>query len=85
MILQFLHHVVLFSITRAWELCNHDNERVLAAQHGFEVEELRTYYKSSYFSFFFTLYLVWRSLIILFEQVNSEQAAETFCMKLRRI
>ncbi|MCX7087142.1 MAG: methyltransferase domain-containing protein [Methylococcales bacterium] len=65
--------------------CTPRDFRQLAAQYGFEVEEVRTYYKSSYFSFFFPLYLVWRLWIVLFEKVNSEQAAETFCMALRRI
>lgn len=65
--------------------CTPRDFRLLAAQHGFEIQETRTYYKSSYFSFFFPLYLVWRLWILLFEKVNSEQSAETFCMKLRRI
>jgi SAM-dependent methyltransferase len=65
--------------------CTPRDFRLLAVQHGFEVEEIRTYYKSSYFTFFFPLYLVWRLWILLFEKVNSEQSAETFCMKLRRI
>lgn len=65
--------------------CTPHDFRLLAAQHGFAVEEIRTYYKSTYFSFFFPLYLVWRLWIFLFEKVNSEQSAETFCMKLRRI
>lgn len=65
--------------------CTPRDFRILASQYGFEVEEIRTYYKSSYFSFFFPLYLVWRLWIVLFEKLDHEQAAETFCMKLRRI
>jgi trans-aconitate methyltransferase len=65
--------------------CTPGDFRMLAAEHGFEVDEIRTYYKSSYFSFFFPIYLVWRLWIFLFEKMNSEQSAETFCMKLRRI
>lgn len=65
--------------------CTPSDFRLLAAKHGFTVEEVRTYYVSSYFGFFFPLYLFWRIWILLFEKINSEQAAETFYMKLRRI
>jgi SAM-dependent methyltransferase len=65
--------------------CTPRDFRLLAAQHGFEVEEIHPYYVSKYLSFFFPLYLFWRLWILLFEKINREQAAETFCMKLRRI
>lgn len=65
--------------------CTPRDFRLLAAKHGFEVEELHTYYVSSYFSFFFPLYLLWRVWVLMFEKIDSEQAAETFSMKLRRI
>jgi len=68
-----------------YNLCTPRDFRALAAKHGFVVEEIRTYYKSSYFTFFFPLYLVWRAWILLFESMSGEQAAETFCMKLRRV
>jgi SAM-dependent methyltransferase len=65
--------------------CTPRDFRLLAAQYGFEVEEIYTYYQSSYFSFCFPLYLFWRLWVVLFEKMNGEQAAETFSMKLRRI
>lgn len=65
--------------------CTPHDFRLLAAQYGFVVEEIRTYYKSSYFSFFFPLYMIWRLWIFLFEKVNSEQSSETFYLKLKRI
>lgn len=68
-----------------YDRCTPQDFRLLAAKYGFEVEEIHTYYKSTYFAFFFPLYLVWRVWILLFDKFNSEQAAETFCMKLRRI
>jgi hypothetical protein len=39
---------------------------------------------SSYFSFFFPLYLVWRFWITIFVFLRKEQAAETFSMVLRK-
>lgn len=65
--------------------CTPRDFRLLAAKHGFVVEELLTYYSSGYFSFFFPLYFLWRLWILFFEKLNSEQAAETFIIKLRRI
>jgi hypothetical protein len=44
----------------------------------------RLYYTSSYFSFFFPLYFVWRIWIIVFRAVAATQSAETFSMTLRK-
>jgi 2-polyprenyl-6-hydroxyphenyl methylase/3-demethylubiquinone-9 3-methyltransferase len=66
-----------------YNLCTPGDFRRLARLKGFEVEEIRTYYLSSYFSIFFPIYLLWRFWILLFEKIDSEQSAETFCIKLR--
>ena len=64
--------------------CTPRDLRVIAAAHGLEVELLKLYYRSSYFSFFAPLYVVWRIYQVLFRLVAGEQAAETFAMVLRR-
>jgi 2-polyprenyl-6-hydroxyphenyl methylase/3-demethylubiquinone-9 3-methyltransferase len=65
--------------------CTPGDFRLLAVQHGFVVEDVRTYYISTYFTFFFPLHLLWRLWMLAFEKVCGEQAAETFCMRLRRV
>jgi 2-polyprenyl-6-hydroxyphenyl methylase/3-demethylubiquinone-9 3-methyltransferase len=56
----------------------------MASTHSFTVEEARYFYKSSYFSFFFPFYFVWRIWVVLFRTLRKEQAAETFSMVLER-
>lgn len=51
---------------------------------GLDLEEARFYYISSYFSFFFPLYALWRAWILMFFLVDREASAETFSMILRR-
>lgn len=65
--------------------CTPRDFKRLAAQYGFEVEETRTYYTSSYFAFFSPIHFIWRLWILSFERICGMQAAETFCMRLRRI
>ena len=52
---------------------------------GFEVVEERHYYISSYFSFFFPLYLFWRLYLLLFYLISKERAAETFGLVLKKV
>jgi len=52
---------------------------------GFEVVEERQYYISSYFSFFFPLYLLWRLYLLLFYLISKEQAAETFGLVFKKV
>lgn len=54
----------------------------MAKDNGLAVAESRYYYISSYFSFLFPIYLVWRIWIILFKSIAGHQAAETFSMVL---
>lgn len=54
----------------------------LAKLNNLEEMEARYYYISSYFSFLFPLYMVWRIWICLFRLIRGHQAAETFSMAL---
>lgn len=52
----------------------------ISSENSLNLVESRYYYISSYFQFFFPLYLLWRLWIITFRFISKEQAAETFCM-----
>jgi lipopolysaccharide/colanic/teichoic acid biosynthesis glycosyltransferase/SAM-dependent methyltransferase len=56
-----------------------DFRRVIAGQ-GLKIEELRPYYISSYFSYFFPVYVLWRVWILAYRAVAREQGAETFVL-----
>lgn len=58
--------------------------QVLAHEHDFDVVEQRSFFISSYFSFFFPLYLIWRIWVLLFFLIKKDDAAETFMMILRK-
>lgn len=62
--------------------CTPKDFRNLAQENDFEIIEERHYYVSSYFSFFFPLYMLWRSWILGFHLIAGAQAAETFSMAL---
>lgn len=62
----------------------HDIKHIVRSL-GFEVVEERHYYISSYFSFFFPLYFLWRVYLFLFYLIAREQAAETFGFVLRKV
>jgi len=65
-----------------YEKCTPMDFRELASSNTFCIIEERFYFVSSYFSFFFPAYLVWRLWILLFQCLKKEQAAETFSMVL---
>jgi len=56
----------------------------LAEENNFSVVEQRYYYVSSYFSFFFPIFLLWRVWILLFYTISRENAAETFSLVLEK-
>lgn len=58
--------------------------RNLAFEFGFDIISQRSFFISSYFSFFFPLYFVWRIWILLYYLVKKDDAAETFMMVLRK-
>jgi SAM-dependent methyltransferase len=49
-----------------------------------ELEQLNTYYISSYFSVVFPLYVIWRLWIVTYRALAKEQAAETFAIIARK-
>jgi ubiquinone/menaquinone biosynthesis C-methylase UbiE len=55
-----------------------------AASCGLEIQELRPYYISSYFSVVFPLYVLWRAWIIAYRAIGGEHAAESFVLIARK-
>jgi SAM-dependent methyltransferase len=67
-----------------YDRCTPADFRGLARRHGLEIVRLQPYYQSSYFTFFLPLHLAWRAWIVALHALRGEQAAETFCMVLRK-
>lgn len=67
-----------------YDRCTPRDFRNLARQVGLDVVELRPFYNSGYFTFFAPLHVLWRAWIMAFKALAKEQAAETFCMALRK-
>lgn len=67
-----------------YDQCTPRDFRRLARKHGLSVEQESFHYISSYFSFFVPLYVLWRLWILGYRALAGEQAAETFCMALRK-
>lgn len=67
-----------------YDQCTPRDFRRIATRHNLSVERESFHYISSYFSFCFPLYLVWRVWILTFHALAGSQAAETFCMALRK-
>jgi len=65
--------------------CTPAGFRSIGICSGLEIQEAKYYYVSSYFSFFAPMYVLWRAWILLFRRVAGEQAAETFCMALKKV
>lgn len=62
--------------------CTPDDFIAMAKHSGLAEVESRYYYISSYFSFLFPVYLIWRIWVVLFKFIAGHQAAETFSMVL---
>jgi len=67
-----------------YDKCTPMEFRKLADSNNLHVVEERFYFISSYFSFFFPAYLLWRLWVLLFSFIKKEQAAETFALVLRK-
>lgn len=65
-----------------YDKCTPNQFKVLAKKFGLHVVDSRHYYVSSYFSFFFPLYVAWRLWVVAFRLLRGTQAAETFSMAL---
>lgn len=68
-----------------YDKCTPDDFKRLANDNAFSLVEARYFFKSSYFSFFFPAWVLWRLWVILFRALKSDQAAETFSMVLRKL
>lgn len=65
-----------------YDRCTPRDFMELAQRNRLELRNSRYYFVSSYFSFFFPIYFIWRLWILLFRALRGEQAAETFSMAL---
>lgn len=63
-----------------YDHCTPQDFKRMSKGYGLQVADYRCYYQSSYFSFFFPLYAVWRLWVLLFWLARREQAAETFSL-----
>lgn len=57
----------------------------IGREHGLELLELQCFFSSSYFSVLFPLHVAWRMWQMAFRTCRGVQAAETFCMALRKV
>lgn len=70
----------------AWyDRCTPRQFRALARLNGMQVLDEHHYFRSTYFSFFFPLYLGWRYWILTLHALLGSEAAETFSMVLQRL
>jgi 2-polyprenyl-3-methyl-5-hydroxy-6-metoxy-1,4-benzoquinol methylase len=67
-----------------YDRCTPRDFRRLIVGQGLEIEELRPYYVTSYFSVFFPLYILWRVWMLAYRALAREQAAETFVLIARK-
>ncbi len=67
-----------------YDKCTPKDFRELAHTNNLRMVALHPYYKSSYFSFFFPLYLVWRIWLLFAFLIWGEDAAETFSLVLQK-
>ena len=67
-----------------YDNCTPNDFKRMAAANNLSLVEARYFYKSSYFSFLFPLYFLWRLWVLLFRALRGDQAAETFSMVLKR-
>jgi 2-polyprenyl-6-hydroxyphenyl methylase/3-demethylubiquinone-9 3-methyltransferase len=64
--------------------CTPGDFRNMAKAAGLEVVRIEPAYISTYFQVFAPVYVIWRFWMLAFRAVRGEQAAETFCIELRR-
>lgn len=68
-----------------YDKCTPKHFTHMAHKYGFQIELQKSYFMSSYFSFFTPAYVLWRLWILLFHNLAGAQAAETFVMVLRLV
>lgn len=67
-----------------YDRCTPSDFHSIARNYGLQEVDSRTYFQSSYFSFLFPLYMVWRLWVLLFWMVKGDQAAESFSVAFRK-
>lgn len=67
-----------------YDRCTPNAMSQLANDCGLEVLELKSYFQSSYFSFFFPLHFCWRLWLIFYRLLVGVNSAETFVMVLAK-
>jgi SAM-dependent methyltransferase len=67
-----------------YDHCTPRDFRRFSASCGLQIEELRPYYISSYFSVVFPVYVLWRAWIVGYRLILREQAAESFVLIARK-
>ena len=67
-----------------YDRCTPRDFRRFISTQNLEINELNTYYISSYFSVLFPVYIVWRLWILAYRSLAKEQAAETFSVIARK-
>jgi SAM-dependent methyltransferase len=67
-----------------YDRCTPKDFEIIAKRHGLESIDKRLYFISSYFSFFFPAYFLWRIWILLLHFFVGDQAAETFSVAFRK-
>ena len=82
---------VIFPQTRShqgfvsyYDRCTPKDFVYIAKHHGLEMIAKELYFVSSYFAFFFPLYILWRIWVLFFHILAGDQAAETFSMAFRK-
>lgn len=64
--------------------CTPAGFQAMAQAAGLEIQEVKYYYASYYFTFFAPLHVLWRAWILLYRSVAGDQAAETFSVAFKK-
>lgn len=67
-----------------YDRCTPRDFRRFMSKQNLKIEEVNTYYISSYFSVVFPLYVIWRLWVLAYRAFAKEQAAETFTVIARK-
>jgi SAM-dependent methyltransferase len=67
-----------------YDRCTPRGFSALARQSGLDVIRIEPFFASSYFMVVTPLYILWRAWLLAFRATAGDEAAETFCMELRK-
>ena len=67
-----------------YDRCTPHHFRKFVSSQNLEIEQLHTYYISSYVSVLFPVHVIWRLWILAYRAIAKEQAAETFTIIARK-